>query len=148
MNWFTRFTIWLNRFMAGRHGGDQFSAALLILYCTLLILSSIFRSGLLLFLATAALIWCIWRMFSRNSERRWKENDWFLSWWTPFWHWLRSLSSRFHSAQDYAAIKARDRAVCRYFKCPKCKSRLRVPKGKGRISITCPVCHTQFIKRT
>lgn len=148
MNGFTRFALWLNKAMAGRHGGDAFSVALLVLYGVVLLFSSIFRNPLLFLLAVAVLIWCLWRMLSRNQERRWKENAWFLGWWNPIWQKLRGISTRFHQAQDYATMKARDRGVYRYYKCPKCGNKLRVPKGKGKISITCPVCRTEFIKRT
>jgi ribosomal protein S27E len=148
MNGFTRFALWLNRVMAGRHGGDAFSVAQLVLYGILLMLSSIFHNSLLLLLAVAVLIWCLWRMLSRNQQNRWKENAWFLGWWNPIWHGMRGISARFRREQDYATMKARDRSVYRYYKCPKCKNKLRVPKGKGKIAITCPVCHTEFVKRT
>lgn len=148
MNWFTRFALWLNKALAGRHGGDAFSAALLVLYCILLLFSGIFKVALLFFAALAVLVWCIWRMLSRNLVQRQKENAWFLSWWRPIWSWMRGISARFHSAQEYATMKSRDRNVYRYYKCPKCKNKLRVPKGKGKVAITCPVCHTEFKKRT
>ncbi|MCI1955032.1 MAG: hypothetical protein LKJ21_01490 [Oscillospiraceae bacterium] len=148
MNWTSRFFLWLSRAMAGRHGGDQLSVALLVLYCLLMVFSRIFRSPLLYLLAFAVLIWSIWRMLSRNHEQRWKENAWFLNWWKPAWNWMRGLARRFRSAQERAAAKARDRSIYRYFQCPKCRSTLRVPKGKGKIVITCPVCHTEFTKRT
>lgn len=148
MNWMARISLWLNKVMYGRHGGDQLSVAMLVLYCVLLIFSNIFRSPILFILAAAVLIWSLWRMLSRNHEQRWKENAWFLKWWSPVWNWMRSISSRFKAAQDFATMKARDRDVCRYYKCPKCKNTLRVPKGKGKIVITCPVCHTEFTKKT
>lgn len=148
MNGFTRFSLWLNKAMAGRYGGDAFSAAQLVLYCVLLLLSSVFRSSLLFLLAIAILVWCLFRMLSRNQERRRNENGWFLRWWSPVWRGMRGVSSRFRRAQEYATAKARDRGVYRYYKCPKCKNKLRVPKGKGRIAITCPVCRTEFVKRT
>lgn len=148
MNWLTKLIAWNSRVMAGRHGGDQFSVALLVLYGILLFFSAVFRFPYLFFLALAILIWCIWRMLSRNHERRWKENAWFLGWWNPLWQRLRGISSRFRAAQEYATMKARDKDVWRYYKCPKCGNKLRVPKGKGKIAITCPVCRTEFTKRT
>lgn len=148
MNWLTKFMMWNNRVMAGRHGADQFSIAQLVLYGIFLLLSTILRLPILYFLSIAILIWCLWRMFSRNTERRWKENAWFLGWWNPVWRWMRGISARFRSEQEYAAMKSRDKDVWRYYKCPKCKNKLRVPKGKGKIAITCPVCHTEFTKHT
>lgn len=147
-NWSSRFIMWYSKAMAGRHGGDQLSIALLVLYCILLMFSSIFHTLLLFLLALAALVFCILRMLSRNNGQRWKENTWFMSWWGPVWNRMRGISAHFHSEQEFAAMKARDRDVSRYFKCPKCKNKLRVPKGKGKIVITCPVCHTSFTKHT
>jgi ribosomal protein S27E len=148
MNWFMRFWAWNNRVMAGRYGGDQFSIAILVLYCILLLLSSILKLRILSLLALAVLIWCLWRMLSRNVAKRRKENEWFLRWWNPVWRWMRGISSRFHAEQEYAAMKARDKDTWKYYKCPKCGNKLRVPRGKGKIAITCPVCHNEFIKRT
>lgn len=147
-HWFSRFGLWCGRFMSGRHGGDQLSIALLVLYAVLLLCSNIFRFGLLYWLALAALAWCLFRMLSRNNERRWEENNWFMGWWGPVWAWMRGVRGRFRTAQEYAAMKARDRGVYRYFRCPRCGSKLRVPVGKGKIVITCPVCHNSFTKKT
>lgn len=36
----------------------------------------------------------------------------------------------------------------KYMKCPHCKAQLRLPKGKGKISVTCPVCKKEFVKKT
>lgn len=147
-NGFARFAYWLSRAMSGRHGNDQLSVALLVLYCILLAIGGIFHLPFLTILALLALVLSIYRMLSRNNAKRWKENEWFLSWWGPFWHWLRGVSSHFHSSQEYAQMKARDRGTYKYYKCPKCKNKLRVPRGKGKIAITCPVCHTEFIRKT
>ena len=52
-------------------------------------------------------------------------------------NWFRNLKVRFH-----------DRKTHRYYKCKNCGQKLRVPKGRGKIKITCPKCHNQFIKKT
>lgn len=148
MNWLMRFLAWNNKVMAGRHGGDQFSLALLVLYGIILLFSAILKFQVLYLLAIAVLVWCIWRMLSRNLEKRRKENEWFLRWWKPLWRRMRGISARFHSEQEYAAMKVRDKDTWRYYKCPKCGNKLRVPKGKGKIAITCPVCRNEFTKRT
>ena len=148
MNWFTKFTMWMNRAMSGRHGGDQLSMALLVLYCAILILSDILRLPILFYLALLILIWSFYRMFSRNHEKRWKENAQFLKFWSPVCRWFRGLRSHFSAWRRGVAMRVRDRKVCRYYKCPKCKNVLRVPKGKGKIAITCPVCRTEFVKKT
>jgi ribosomal protein L37AE/L43A len=148
MNWLYRFSLWMSRAMSGRHGGDQLSVALLVLYCVLLALSAILRIPLLFYLALAVLVWDVYRMLSRKNERRWKENEWFLRWWTPFRYRTRNFSGRFSAWQQRATERSRNRQLFREFKCPKCGSTLRVPRGKGKIIITCPVCGTEFQKKT
>lgn len=147
-NWFSRFSLWWSRFMAGRHGSDQFSLALFVLYVILFLFSSIFHSLLLYWLAAAALIWSVARMLSRNSTRRWQENEWFLGWWNPFWSRLRGMGGWFRSEREFAAMKARDRGKFRYFRCPQCGNKLRVPVGRGKVEVTCPVCRRKFVKKT
>ena len=134
--------------MYGRHGGDQLSMALLVLYCVLLLLSDILRSPILYLLSLAVIIFCFYRMLSRNWQRRWKENEWFLKWWSPTIGWFRSLFRRVRADGNRLHLRFRDRKTSRYYRCPKCGNTLRVPKGKGKIAITCPVCRCEFIRKT
>ena len=85
----------------------------------------------------ALLILCYFRMFSRNIQARYAENQKFLRWWGPVANRLRGARMRFA-----------DRKIHRYFKCPQCGQRLRVPRGRGKINITCPHCHTQFVRKS
>ena len=85
----------------------------------------------------ALLILCYFRMFSRNIQARYAENQKFLRWCGPVSNRLRNARMRFA-----------DRKTHRYFKCPQCKQRLRVPRGRGKINITCPHCHTQFVRKS
>ena len=48
---------------------------------------------------------------------------------------------------DFFKRKRKDKTH-KYYKCPTCKQVVRVPKGRGKIEINCPKCHTKFIKRT
>jgi hypothetical protein len=36
----------------------------------------------------------------------------------------------------------------KYYKCSKCSQTIRIPRGKGKICITCPKCKREFVKRT
>ena len=67
----------------------------------------------------------LYRMLSKSTYRRYQENRRFL--------------------QLIDRIKDRKN---RYYKCPKCKQLVRVPRGKGKISITCPRCKEKFVKKT
>ena len=80
---------------------------------------------LLVVLSYGLMIWAIWRTLSRNTYKRYQENRKFLQ----------------------LVGRAKDRNN-RYFDCPKCRQMVRVPRGKGKISITCPRCHEKFIRKT
>ncbi len=121
-----RFGDSIRRFMAGRNGVDQLCWFLLILGVILNLVGTISRITLFSALAYIPLIWTIFRTFSRNVPQRYAENQKFL--------------------QFFARIKGR-KTYC-YFKCPSCKTRVRVPRGKGTLRITCPSCRQQFTKKT
>lgn len=131
---------WFQRFMSGRYGGDAFSNFLSLTALVVVVLG-LFVPGLfgmlLGWLGWAALIYSYYRIFSRNIPRRAAENRWF-------------LAQRYAVQQRFASARTRfaQRKVYRYFRCPRCRQQLRVPRGRGRISITCPKCGTSFIKKS
>ena len=112
------------RFLYGRYGMDELGAALLV-SGLLLMLGARFWMAILLIPAYAALGFEIFRSYSRNVAARKKENAWFLRLIAP-------LRDRKH----------------RYFRCPKCRQSIRVPRGKGRVRVRCPKCGEQFEKTT
>lgn len=124
------------RFMTGRYGVDDLGRFTLYFSLSLLILSFFIRYRILYILAVALLAICYLRMFSRNISRRYEENQKFLAWKTK-------VTGRFFTARKRHADKEH-----RYFRCPSCRQTVRVPRGKGKISISCPKCGAQFIKRT
>jgi len=127
---------WLSRFMAGRYGGDQLSVALVIFAALLALAAEAAKIPLLVLIGYIPLGIAIFRMFSRNTSKRALENYKFAMFISPVY-------SRFKKASG----RLRDKTH-RYFTCPKCGQSLRVPKGKGKIVITCPKCKTEFSKRT
>lgn len=128
---------WFQNFMRGRYGVDQFSFALLIIYFIISILGMIMKNSLIVNLSFIVLIYCWYRILSKKVYKRSSENTWYLQKTYPIRMWINKKKRHFH-----------DRKVYKYYKCPKCKQELRVPKGKGEITITCPKCHTKFDKRT
>lgn len=128
---------WLKKFMYGRNGVDQLSIALLIAYLPVTLVAQLSRIKLFDLLALALLFVCYFRIFSRNIAKRSQENQKFLVKWYPVRNWFKLKFYRI-----------KDRKIHRYFKCPSCKQKVRVPKGKGKIHISCPQCKTSFIKRT
>lgn len=123
--------------MAGRYGQDDLGRFLSVLGLILLIIGIIFRLGLIITLPVLALlVICYVRMFSRDYAKRYAENQKFLA----------LKAKLFHRSSDYRDQADRD-ANC-IFRCPKCGQKIRVPRGKGKIEITCPRCHTRFRKRS
>ena len=127
---------WLQRFMYGRYGYDQLNWFLLILYLPLYLLNLLTRLSLFYWLGTAALFLAVFRLLSRNIPRRRAENARFLELAGPVLRWWK-LRSTIHRDKDH-----------RYFKCPNCGPQLRVPKGKGKINVTCRNCGVSFEEKT
>ncbi|WP_294496711.1 hypothetical protein [uncultured Gemmiger sp.] len=127
---------WFQRFMSGRYGYDQFSRFLSIFALVLLILG-LFLWGVFYYIGLAVLIYSYFRTFSRNISKRYAENEWYLRHTAGLRSWANQTRVRFAQRKTY-----------RYFRCPHCRQAIRVPKGRGRISITCPKCQTQFIRKS
>lgn len=127
---------WFRRLMMGRYGVDQLTWVLLALSLLLSLCGSIFRSNVLGILCWAVLVVCYLRIFSRNIYARQQENQKLLQ----FWWKLKNGRSKRPSREQ--------RKNFRGFSCPTCKQKLRVPRGKGKISISCPKCGRSFIKKT
>ena len=132
------------RFMYGRNGADALNGAIFALYLVVLVLSALLVSQtthvwvytLLNSLTFVLALVYIFRAFSRNLEKRRAENARFLQWWEPKRQGIRAWNYR-----------RRDRSHC-YIKCRYCGTRLRLPRGKGKIEVTCPKCHEKTITRT
>ena len=129
------------RFMQGRYGIDQFSKFLLILGVVVVLLS-LFLSrnpvGLVFYLIGWALvIYCYFRMFSRNTSKRYAENQAFLA---------KTYKIRTFFSQQKNIWK--QRRVYHIYTCPNCRQKIRIPRGKGKIEIRCPKCSTTFIKKS
>ena len=125
----------LQRFMMGRYGTDNFSRFLLILWIVLWVIDLFINSTILSALSLAVLIYTYYRIFSRNIQKRYQENMKYLS-------IKNKLLYKFRS--EKAMMK--DRKTHHIYKCPTCRQKIRIPRGKGRICITCPKCKTEFTK--
>lgn len=131
---------WFRRMMIGRHGIDPFGFALIGGSFICMFLRSFFRRGLfggaLSLVALALLAYCYYRAFSRNIGRRRMENERFLIWWQPIYGWLRGRKGAFEELQNY-----------KHLKCPRCSQKIRIPRGRGKVSITCPGCGERFVRK-
>ncbi|MBE6907961.1 MAG: hypothetical protein E7476_17065 [Ruminococcaceae bacterium] len=128
---------WFRRIMVGRYGTDALSFGMMGVSLLLMLLARATRWDLFSVLAFAVLVLCYLRIFSRDTSRRWAENQRFLQWWDPIRRKLSGLHDRYQDSLTH-----------RHFKCKNCGQGLRVPKGRGKIMITCPKCHQQFVKKT
>mgnify|MGYP005872016013 FL=1 len=130
--------------MMGRYGVDQMNIGVLIFSMVCTFTASLTRWLLLSILGTALLAYGVFRMFSRNVSARSKENQKFL----VFWNKVKGIWYKIKGWFSGKKRRFADRKTHCYFSCPKCKRKLRVPKGKGKIEISCPICGTKFIKKT
>lgn len=115
------------RFMQGRYGTDKLNTAILVagLLCCVLSMLIPVVGALLTLLSYIFMGWAIFRMLSRNTYKRYQENRKYL-------RFVERMKDRKH----------------KYFDCPRCRQPVRVPRGKGKISITCPKCGEKFVKKS
>lgn len=125
------------RFMAGRYGVDYLGRFTIIAGLIALLLAGWTRSSLLNLLAWVLIIYSYYRMFSRNIYKRTQENQWYLN---------KTYKIRCFFARQKNMLT--QRKTHHIYKCPTCKQKIRIPRGKGKIEIRCPKCNTTFIKKS
>lgn len=138
----------LMRFMSGRYGPDRLNQTLMIFCIGLAALNLLLRSPVVTVIGYAALVWLVFRMFSRNTAARAAENRKFLELWGRV-----SGSAAWRKVRDFFMLQKnrfRDRKTHIYVNCPYCKATLRLARYDGaskRISVNCPKCHKVFETR-
>ena len=126
----------LTRFMIGRYGMDQLNIFLMVTYLVLYLVFLVSRLWVLDWIVLVLLFVVVFRMLSRDIDRRRRENARFLQAVRPMCHRLRTMRNR---------MKDREH---RYFKCPNCGQQMRVPRGKGRITVHCRTCGATFEEKS
>ena len=130
-----------NGFFAGRNGSDALSVFLTALALIIAVAASVITNEIARYLisalAIAAVGVALFRMLSTNTAKRRVENERFLS-----------IFRNHKESAEKRKQRREDEKTHAYYKCPECKKELRVPRGKGKIRITCPHCGHQFVKRT
>lgn len=126
---------WLRKFMYGRYGVDQFNKALMIISLVLILISGFLpRSMYVLYsISYIPIALYVFRTLSRDINKRSQENYQYLKIKNSTVSWLKQRTDRMKNLKTH-----------KYFKCPKCSQQLRVPRGQGKISITCPKCKEVF----
>ncbi|MCR5691249.1 MAG: hypothetical protein K6G62_03425 [Eubacterium sp.] len=130
------------RFMYGRYGNDQLGNFLFGLYLVVFVVQFLFRKSpvglVLMYLGYGLVILYFFRVLSRNIYKRSAENQKFLRAFRPVKNYVH-----------YLKMKWKERGGSKkLYRCSKCQQIIRVPRGKGKIAITCPKCHFEFIKKT
>ena len=125
------------RFMQGRYGSDELSKFLSTLGMVFVFISIFVKSGIIRFLFWFCLFWAYFRMFSKNHSARYAENQ-------KFCNWRYDMAIKKNKKKQ----EWEQRKIYRLFRCPMCKQRVRVPKGRGKICITCPKCRQEFVRRS
>ena len=127
----------LQNFMRDRYGVDQFNRFLLIISAVIMFITFFINNGRLYLLALILLGYSYFRMLSRNYGNRALENQKYLQITDRIRYFFRVQKERFEQRKIY-----------KFYTCKSCKQKVRVPRGKGKIEITCPKCKNKFIKRT
>lgn len=131
----------LVRFMQGRYGVDTFSKFLLGFGLVVVLVSSVFGgktiSAVCYAIGWFTIIYCYFRMFSKNVTKRYAENQSFLA-------KTYKLRCYFQKQKNEWG----QRKVYHIYKCPSCGQKIRIPKGKGKIEVRCPKCSTTFVKKS
>lgn len=125
-----------NRFMIGRYGLDQLGIFLNYVSLAVIIVSAIFLPEASS-VGLALIIINYFRVFSKDINARSNENAAFLRMRSRLLVWLSSKKKRLEQRKTH-----------KFYKCSGCKKTIRVPKGKGKIEITCPACGSKFIKKS
>lgn len=120
----------LRAFFSGRNGVDDLGKTLLWGALIVMVLSSLLGSNFLYSAALVLLCYVYIRAFSRKLEKCRRQNERYLSW------------------RNFQRLRFQQRKTHRVYRCPQCRQCLRVPKGKGRICITCRNCGEHFEKKT
>ena len=125
------------RFMQGRNGMDELGRALNTVVLILLIISIFSKWPVFYILALLLMGYMYFRVFSKNTPKRYAENQKY-----------RNFRYDTKIKLNKKKMEWNQRKIYRFFRCPMCKQKVRVPKGRGKICITCPKCKAEFIKHS
>jgi len=126
----------LTQFMQGRYGNDRLNQFVMIAAIVSIVIS-FFGGSLFYLIALALMIYTYFRMLSRNIYKRSAENQWYLK---------QEMKIKGLLKKNKAAVV--QRKTHHIYKCPNCKQKIRVPRGRGKIEIRCQKCGTAFIKKS
>lgn len=130
------------RFMVGRYGSDELNRFLVWIFIAILFVKIFVHSGIWYWLELAVIVLIYYRMFSKNTSQRFKENQTYLNLRFRVTEWAKGVRSG-KWKEDLEEVKK-----YRIFKCPNCGQKIRIPRGHGKVSVHCRKCGHDFIGRT
>ena len=136
-NFLYKLRMWIANFMQGRHGPDQFGIFTLIAGLVLSLLSSFIGLPVLGLAGTGLYIYTLFRLFSRNQNKRIAENQKYIA-----------LTANTKTKARQFVLRQKNRKDYKYFRCPQCKVLLRMKRGTGEKEITCAKCGHQFTQKS
>lgn len=125
-----------------RYGVDHFSISLAILSLGFVFSRFFWPIGL------ALLAYAIFRASSKNFAKRQMELQ---KYYTFIYKISISLNKVFGPIVRYVKFtitRIKNRKDYKYLKCRYCKKKLKLPRNKGKLKVTCPNCKNQFITKT
>ena len=125
------------QFMQGRYWADQMGQMLSAVSMVFLIISLFSRNQAWFLLALIGIVYNYFRMFSKNISKRYAENQKYLTMTAGIRRKIASWKSQLAQRKIY-----------HIYRCPGCKQKIRVPRGRGKIEIRCPKCNTRFVKKS
>lgn len=137
----------LAQFFQGRTGVDSIGRFCSWTALILMLVTMITHSTVVYLIAMIFLGYSFWRMLSKNYQKRYYENQKFLSLTAPIRNIFQKLRFNVKKLLSKAKYDSQQRKIYAIFYCPKCKQKLRAPKGRGKIQVTCNNCRNVFIKR-
>lgn len=120
------------RFMANRYGWDELNTLLFAASLLLRMAGRYFEKDYWSGGALVLLFMVLFRAYSRDRGKRRKENGAFLNGIRP----LKRALTRLKDVRHY-----------RYIHCPSCNKTARLPRGAGKVKVTCPYCHFVYERR-
>ena len=129
-----KFKWYMQKFMVGRNGRDELQVVVLYVSFCLYAIASVFEKLMpvlaLKWLGWLGVVYSLYRFCSKDVYRRREENRKFLQ------------------EIEFYKLRISVRKTHKIYRCKGCGRKIRVPKGKGKIEITCPLCGNKFIRRT
>lgn len=132
----------IERIFYGRNGMDTFSLFLMLVSLPLLWFRWTAIAGFII------ILYVIFRCFSKNIEKRRAEEYAFRNIMSRIGRFFSVHTLKLRNFFKYQSLKIKNRKTTVYFKCPKCRNKLSLPRHKGKLAVTCTVCGHEFIKKT